>query len=114
MTSDIYIDRVNGSGVNVTGSVYDYDPATGTRTLIGLTTQPFTGSAKGLFSFSVTPSGVLQAGHRLLWMYTFASANTQAVTLHLQFGGTAVNPASGGTTAAISKSRFCTTAPARC
>ena len=66
----------------------------------------------GIFTFTVTPSGALQAGHRLLWIYTFASANTQDVTLYLQFGGTVTNPASGGTTAAISKSRACTTAPA--
>ena len=112
LTSDIYLDRVNGAGINVTGAVYDYDPTSGTRTLIGSTTQLFNGSSRGLFSFSVSPSGVLQAGHRLLWIYTFAPANSQSVMLYLQFGGTTTNPASGGTAAAISKSQFCTTAPA--
>ena len=82
------------------------------RSSIGSTTTPFTGSSKGLFSFSVTPSGTLQAGHRLLWIYTFASSNNQSVTLYVQFGGTTSNTASGGTTAALSKSDFCTTAPA--
>jgi hypothetical protein len=48
----------------------------GTASLLGSTTTLFNGSSKGLFSFSIPVSGQLNAGHRLLWVYTFASSGT--------------------------------------
>ncbi|HXG55199.1 MAG TPA: tandem-95 repeat protein [Vicinamibacterales bacterium] len=113
VTSSIWIDRANGAAIAVTGELWDYNPSNGTQTAIGTTTQSFGGSTKGEFQFSVTPSNRLEAGHRLLWIYKFANnQNTNTVVLHVQFGGTSTNPISGGTTAALAKSRVCTTAPA--
>ena len=39
LTSSIYVDRDNGAGVNVTGTVYDYNSSTGVKTSLGSTTS---------------------------------------------------------------------------
>ncbi|MBI4786984.1 MAG: DUF11 domain-containing protein [Chloroflexi bacterium] len=115
--STIYIDRHPGSGIYLRGTVYDYDSASGIRTMIGSGTQEFGGNDTGQFNFSATPvvGAQLQPGHRLLWIYELASKNNNGGDrLLFQIDGWVVDSESGhGTsTFADSNSVFCVTAPA--
>lgn len=113
ITSNIYIDRANGQGLNIRATVYDYNSTTGATTSLGQNTVLFNGSTKGLLSVTVTPSGTLQKGHRLLWVYEARSAhNSQTVEVQFQFDGTVSNGISGGTTFANSNATYCITPPA--
>jgi uncharacterized repeat protein (TIGR01451 family) len=113
ITTNIYIDRANGQGLNIRATVYDYNSATGAKTQLAQNTSLFNGSTKGLLSFAVTPSGTLAKGHRLLWVYEAGSNhNSQTVQAEFQFAGTVANGVSGGTTFANSNAQFCVTPPA--
>jgi uncharacterized repeat protein (TIGR01451 family) len=112
ITSNIYVDRNNGQGLNIRGTIYDYNSTTGVTTQLGQNTALFNGSTKGKLSFSVTPTGTLAKGHRLLWVYDVRSANNSTLPVQLQFGGTVTNGMSGGTTFADSNASYCITPPA--
>lgn len=113
ITTNIYIDRANGQGLNIQTTVYDYNSTTGTRTQLAQNIQLFSGSQKGLLSFSVTPSGTLAKNHRLLWEYAVRSNHaSQTVQVQLQYGGTVTNAISGGSTFANSNAQYCVTPPA--
>ncbi len=118
ITTNIYIDRSNGPALNLRASVYDYDSATGTQTLLGqndpLSDGQYNGSSKGLLSVSVPTSGTLSKGHRLLWTFEAQSNhNSNTYSVQFQYGGTVANTVSGsGTTAALSGASFCVTPPA--
>lgn len=113
ITTNIYIDRASGQGLNIRATVYDYDSTTGARTQLAQNTTLFNGSARGLLTFAVTPTGTLAKNHRLLWVYEARSNhNSQTVQVEFQFGGTVTNGISGGTTFANSNAQFCVTPPA--
>ncbi|MDO8342678.1 MAG: isopeptide-forming domain-containing fimbrial protein [Cellvibrio sp.] len=113
ITTNIYIDRANGSGLNIRTTVYDYNSVTGAITQLAQNTQLFNGSTKGLLSFTVTPSGTLSKDHRLLWVYEVrANHASQTVDVQLQYAGTVTNAISGGTTFAGSNATYCITPPA--
>lgn len=113
ITTNIYIDRANGSGLNIRTTVYDYNSVTGAITQLAQNTQLFNGSSKGLLSFTVTPSGTLSKDHRLLWVYEVrANHASQTVDVQLQYAGTVTNAISGGTTFAASNATYCVTPPA--
>jgi uncharacterized repeat protein (TIGR01451 family) len=103
--SRMYIDRSAGSAIWLRGTVYDYDPITGSRTQLGQATAKFQGSQRGLHTFTITRSGTLLAGHRLLWVYeaqTDHAAKTEQ--LLFQFDGTVANTVSGTTPATFANS----------
>lgn len=111
INTSIYIDRVNGPGITIRGEVFDYDPVTGTRTLLGSYDQDFNGNQRGLHAFSITPTGgTLYTGHRILWVFSVRSKTTTQVQLQLQYDGTVANLLSGDTpdTFANSHARLCT------
>lgn len=113
ITTNIYIDRANGQGLNIRTTVYDYNSSNGAKTLLAQNTTLFNGSTKGLLSYTVTPSGTLQKGHRLLWVYEARSNhNSQTVQVQFQYAGTVTNGISGGTTFANSNATYCVTPPA--
>jgi len=113
LTTTFYLDRVNGNGITIQTNVYDYDSATGGTVLLGTNEQSFVGSAKGqLTPFTVSLSGSLEKGHRLLWVYNVKSNNGGSNTVYLQYGGTVTNPVSGGTVNADSNASFCVSPPA--
>jgi uncharacterized repeat protein (TIGR01451 family)/fimbrial isopeptide formation D2 family protein len=113
ITSNIYIDRANGQSLDVRATVYDYNSANGATSQLGTLTTNFGGNVKGLLSMTVTPTGTLANGHRLLWVYEARSGhNSQTVPVQFQFAGTVTNGISGGTTAAISYASYCVTPPA--
>ncbi|MEO8061606.1 MAG: hypothetical protein ABI821_02550 [Pseudomonadota bacterium] len=113
ITSNIYIDRANGQGLNVQATVYDYNSATGGTTQLAQQNTLFNGSTKGLLSTTITPSGTLANGHRLLWVYQVRSNhNSLTVQVQFQFGGTVTNAISGGSTFADSNASYCVTPPA--
>jgi uncharacterized repeat protein (TIGR01451 family) len=113
ITSNVYIDRANGPGLDIRTTVYDYNSTTGGRTQLAQNTTLFNGSTKGLLSFAVSPSGTLLKGHRLLWVYEARSShNSQTVQVQVQLGGTVTNAISGGTTFANSNAQYCVTPPA--
>jgi uncharacterized repeat protein (TIGR01451 family) len=113
ITSNIYIDRSNGQGLNIRATVYDYNSTSGATTQLGQTTTLFNGSTKGLLTVTVTPSGTLLKGHRLLWVYDARSNHGgQTVDVEFQFAGTVTNGISGGTTFANSNATYCITPPA--
>lgn len=113
ITTNVYIDRANGPGLNIRATVYDYNSTTGGKTQLAQNTTLFNGSSKGLLTFAVTPSGTLAKGHRLLWVYEAGSNhNSQTVQVEFQFAGTVTNGISGGSTFANSNAQFCVTPPA--
>jgi uncharacterized repeat protein (TIGR01451 family)/fimbrial isopeptide formation D2 family protein len=113
ITSNIYIDRANGQSLDVRATVYDYNSTNGATSQLGTLTTNFGGNVKGLLSMTVTPTGTLANGHRLLWVYEARSGhNSQTVQVQFQFAGTVTNGISGGTTAAISYASYCVTPPA--
>ena len=113
ITSNIYIDRANGNALWVQTTVYDYNSATGATTQLAQQATQFQGSTKGLLTTTITPSGTLANGHRLLWVYAAKSNhNSQTVQVQFQFGGTVTNAISGGTTFANSNASYCVTPPA--
>ncbi len=114
LDTTFFIDRVNGPGITIRGTVYDYDSVTGTRTQLGQNDTSFNGSSKGALAYSVALSGTLSKGHRLLWEFQVASNNSQSGDILFQYGGTVANSVSGDTpsTFANSNSEFCVTPPA--
>lgn len=124
ITTLIYIDRANGGGLDVRGTLYDYDSSTGTRIQLGQTVNglndflSFLGSSKGLLddgsgAFTVPVSGTLAKGHRLLWEFEAkATLSSKTYDVEFQYGGTVTNGISGGTTPAIANAYFCYTPPA--
>jgi uncharacterized repeat protein (TIGR01451 family) len=113
ITTNMYIDRANGQGLNIRTTVYDYNSTTGATTQLAQNTQVFNGSTKGLLSFTVTPTGTLSKDHRLLWVYEVKSNHaSQTVDVQLQYAGTVTNSISGGTTFANSNATYCITPPA--
>jgi uncharacterized repeat protein (TIGR01451 family) len=113
ITTNIYIDRANGQGLNIRSTVYDYNSITGAKTQLAQNTQLFNGSTKGLLSFTVTPSGTLAKDHRLLWVYEVRSNHaSQTVQVQIQYAGTVTNTISGGSTFANSNATYCITPPA--
>ncbi|MFO1389940.1 InlB B-repeat-containing protein [Cellvibrio sp.] len=113
ITTNMYIDRANGQGLNIRATVYDYNSSTGSTTQLAQNSQLFSGSQKGLLTFSVTPSGTLAKNHRLLWVYEVRSNHSsQTVQVQLQYAGTVTNAISGGTTFADSNAQYCITPPA--
>jgi len=114
ITTNVYIDRVNGAGITLRGTVYTYDPSDGSTASLGSGTQSFNGSAKGLFSFTVPLSGTIPKGHRLLWDFDVTANNSQTPQLQFQFDGTVTNALTGdgSSTEANSGATFCVTPPA--
>lgn len=113
ITSSVYIDRANGQGLNIRTTIYDYNSSTGATTQLAQSTKLFSGSAKGLLTDTITPSGTLAKGHRLLWVYDARSNHaSQTVQVEFQFGGTVTNGISGSTTFANSNAAYCVTPPA--
>lgn len=113
ITSSIYIDRSPGQALNVRTTVYDYNSTSGAKTQLGQSTTNFGGSAKGLVSVTVTPSGTLAKNHRLLWVYEAQiDHNSATATIQFQYAGTVTNTYSGGTTFANSNAQYCVTPPA--
>lgn len=111
----IYIDRNEGLGITIRGQIFDYDPVTGNRILLGSYDQDFLGNQRGLHEFYITPSGTLIAGHRILWIFSVRSQHpSKSVPLQLQFDGTVPNLLSGTTpdTFANSHARLCASKPA--
>jgi uncharacterized repeat protein (TIGR01451 family) len=112
LTTTFFLDRVNGGGITIRTTVYDYDSATGLKVPLGTNEQIFNGSTKGqLAPFTVTLAGSLQKGHRLLWVYEVRSNTPGTDTIYLQYGGTVTNPISGGTVNADSNAYFCVSPP---
>lgn len=111
LTTNIYIDRNNGQGMSIQSTVYDYNSTTGAKSSLGSNITNFTGSTKGLLSFTLPLSGTLVKGHRLLWVYE-ATASNNPVPVEFQYGGTVANGYSSGSTAAISYANYCVTPPA--
>lgn len=111
----IYIDRIPGNGITIRGQVYDYDPVSGSRTLLGTYDQNFNGNQRGLHEFNISPSGTLLAGHRLLWIFLVRSQHSsKTVDLLMQYDGTVANTLSGTTPATFANShaRLCASRPA--
>lgn len=112
LTTTFYLDRVNGGGITIRTTVYDYDSVSGTKVPLGTDEQIYNGSAKGELTFTVTLAGSLQKNHRLLWIYEVKSNTPGSDTIYLQYGGTVTNPVSAGTTVANAKADFCVSPPA--
>ncbi|MBI2566042.1 MAG: DUF11 domain-containing protein [Candidatus Schekmanbacteria bacterium] len=116
LTTTIFIDRVNGQGLNIRTTVYDYDSSDGSRTILNSGGVPdidsLTGSEKGERTLTTPLNGTLSASHRLLWVYEVRSNHaSQTVDVQLQYNGTVTNAFSGGTAFADSRGAFCVTPP---
>ena len=111
ITTNIYVDRANGQGIVISGTVYNYNTVTGSKTLIGSGSQSFLGSKKGLFQFTVNGAGTLNAGNRLLWIFSVRS-NSGSIPLLFQYDGNVTNSLSSGSTFADSNGYFCYVPPA--
>jgi uncharacterized repeat protein (TIGR01451 family) len=115
ITTRLYVDRVNGVGSWIRGEIFDYDPVTGIKNSLGFQNQYFNGSDRGLYEFTITPTGgTLYTGHRLLWVFSARSSHpTNPVQLQLQYDGTVANTLSGTTPATFANShaRLCSSRP---
>ena len=112
LTTSIWVDKNNGQGVTVHGTVCDYDPAGAADncTIIGTKSQAFANNDKGQFQFTIPVSGTLQSGHRLKW--DFKVSSSASIPVQVQWGGNVANTYSGGTNAAVAMASFCTARPA--
>ena len=84
LTGQIYYTKANVNNANLTmyAKVYDYNPSTGAQTLIGSTSYTDNGSPTPPISLSsVTPSGSLAKGHRLLVVVSALLANNKGSTI---------------------------------
>jgi len=84
LTGQIYYTKANVNNANLTmyAKVYDYNPSTGAQTLIGSTSYTDNGSPTPPISLSsVTPSGSLAKGHRLLIVVSALLANNKGSTI---------------------------------
>jgi uncharacterized repeat protein (TIGR01451 family) len=85
ITSSIFIDKNGSPQAVATAYVYDYDPATGAKALIGTGSTTVTGNRSNYnITISAPPSIVISQGHRLYWEYWFNS-NHQAQTNTMSF-----------------------------
>jgi len=67
LTGQLFYTKGNSFGLTLTAKVYDYNPATGTETLIGSASYADQGNSTPPISLaSVVPTGALSKGHRLL------------------------------------------------
>ncbi|WP_296699811.1 SdrD B-like domain-containing protein [Thiocapsa sp. UBA6158] len=117
LVTRMFIDRVNGLGIIVRTTVYDYNSVNGLRNQLGQGETPFGGNEKGLLTFSVpfASGAVLAKDHRLLWTYEVrSSVNNQSADILFQYSGTVANTLSGGSTStfADSDAEYCSAAPA--
>jgi len=91
LTGQIYYTKANVANANLTmyAKVYDYNPSTGTQTLIGSTSYVDNGSPTPPISLSsVTPSGSLAKGHRLLIVVSALLANNKGSTISVNVNDT--------------------------
>ena len=88
----LYMDKTGSPQVGGRVSLYDFDPATGTSTLIVTTATGSvpgnkTNEPHGILNMGIPAGTVVAAGHRLLWTIEYAS-NNQENDITLRFGGT--------------------------
>ncbi|MBI4515816.1 MAG: DUF11 domain-containing protein, partial [Deltaproteobacteria bacterium] len=85
-----YINKTGSPQATFTISLYDYNPATGTSTLLGSATNTATGNRTNeLLTGSITPSAGLTSGHRFLWVITAVTNHaSQTNDLGVNFDGT--------------------------
>jgi uncharacterized repeat protein (TIGR01451 family) len=76
---DLYVNKSGAPGISFTVNLYDYDPATGTQTLLATGTSPNVTGSRSNYLVSTTltlqANPVLRFGHRLLWTIDCTSAN---------------------------------------
>ncbi len=86
LTAQWYTEKTNGNPTTMYASVYDYDPASGAKTLLGQETVNYTGADQTpqLNQMTVTPTSAPQAGHRLYWRFE-ACTNTNNQVLDLTY-----------------------------
>lgn len=89
----LYADKDGAPQIQARVTLYDFDPATLTRTQIG---QGFSGTVNGnktnephsVFNMNIAAGTVIAAGHRLLWTIEYIS-NNQANNMTLRWDGAA-------------------------
>ncbi len=113
LTTTLFYDRANGSGLNIRTTVFDYNSVTGARVQLGQSITSPGGNVKGELTTTTALSGTLNKDHRLLWVYEVQTQNAnQTAQIQFQFNGTVTNAISGGSTYALAKAAYCVTPPA--
>lgn len=101
LTTSFYVTKSNGPQLKMDVFVYDFDPVSGNKVLLGSNSFTQTGGGTNqLYTFTLALSGTLQKNHRILWWFEAYSNNNTAMTFN--FDG-AASP---------SGADFCVTPPA--
>ncbi|HVF62890.1 MAG TPA: hypothetical protein VNE58_02710 [Casimicrobiaceae bacterium] len=101
ITTSFYVSKVNGPQLRMDVFVYDYDPVSGGKTLLGSQSFAQTGGGTNvLFTFALPLSGTLPINHRILWIFAAYSNNNTTFTFNYDGAGSP------------SRASFCATPPA--